>query len=965
MKNDCPLQAICLQETWFSPETDLSLYIILGYHMISTGRYASNHGGLVIYLNKKWEYKLKSDVTESKLWERQIIEIFDPNKTQKNKLVIGNIYRPPYNSRDSLDTFMMEFNSTLLENHTNSQKVYMCGDYNVDLLKLNSTPFNENYFDNILSAGYIPKITLPTRLSENSTLIDNIFTTNLSTDLSAYILDMHISDHQPIILFTGDGLPPTRAKYITIRTNTDDRKDHFKQCFHNKHVFDQLDTNIHIPDPNYNYEILEHALKETRSECFPERRVRFNDKKHKKTPWITNGILRSINTRNKLYKKLKNTKIDSPNYITNKTNFNKYRNTLNKTITNAKRVYYKEIFNLYKHDMKKTWGVISETLNRKVKNSVAETMTINGQDCSNKEIIVEEFNKNFATVGEKIEQNIRKHEGSHYRNYLTNDIRCNFAFHLIDNNATMRIIKNTKISTSKGHDRISSELLRLITNDISKCITVIINQSLTSGIFPNSLKIAKVTPIFKKENNKLITNYRPISVLPVISKIFETVIHEQLSEYFISNNLFCPQQYGFRKNSSTELAALELLDRVLDQMDKHKIPINFHIDLSKAFDSLRHDILLDKLTYYGVTHPAKKLIESYLSNRKQFVQVGNIKSTMKQVSTGVPQGSIVGPLLFNICINDIVKASSKFAFILYADDTTLNSTLDLFGNDTEEIQNSIISELKKVFKWLDVNKLCLNVSKSKFMLFQMPQKRVPHLLFSIDRMHIEQVTEFNFLGLIIDSNLNWKAHLSAIGNKISRVIGLLRKLKYIFPKQVLHSIYNSLIMQHLNYSLLAWGIKSHKIEQLQKKAIRVLYSKSPIAHTEPLFIKMNQTKLSDLYTCQLLKLYYKLYRNKLPRYFDNFLPEFGIHNHTLRNDLIRLPAIRCEFGKMNAKYQMHFRLRELASPLHSTAYPSIGISEDTLDTSIHCFSHYLKTEFVRSYSNRCNINDCFVCNNSN
>ena len=159
--------------------------------------------------------------------------------------------------------------------------------------------------------------------------------------------------------------------------------------------------------------------------------------------------------------------------------------------------------------------------------------------------------------------------------------------------------------------------------------------------------------------------------------------------------MFCPQQYGFRKISSTELAALELLDRVLDQMDKHKIPINFHIDLSKAFDSLRHDILLDKLTYYGVTHPAKKQIESYLSNRKQFVQVGNIKSTMKQVSNGVPQGSIVGPLLFNICINDIVKASSKFAFILYADDTTLNSTLDLFGNDTEEIQNSIISELKK------------------------------------------------------------------------------------------------------------------------------------------------------------------------------------------------------------------------------------------------------------------------------
>ena len=203
---------------------------------------------------------------------------------------------------------------------------------------------------------------------------------------------MHITDHQPIILFTSVDLPPTGTKYITIRTNTDDRKDHFKQCFHNKHVFDQLDTNIHIPDLKYNYEILEHAPKETHSECFPERRVRFNDKKHNKTPWITNRILRSINTRNKLYKKLKKIKIDFPNYITKKTNFNKYRNTLNKTITNVKFIYYKEIFNLYKNDLKKTWGVISETLNRKVKNSAPETMTITGQDCSNKEIIVEKCN---------------------------------------------------------------------------------------------------------------------------------------------------------------------------------------------------------------------------------------------------------------------------------------------------------------------------------------------------------------------------------------------------------------------------------------------------------------------------------------------------------------------------------------------------------------------------------------------
>ena len=166
----------------------------------------------------------------------------------------------------------------------------------------------------------------------------------------------------------------------------------------------------------------------------------------------------------------------------------------------------------------------------------------------------------------------------------------------------------------------------------------------------------------------------------------------------------------FEKNSSTELAALELLDKVLDQMDKHKIPIHFHIDLSKAFDSLRHDILLDKLTYYGVTHPAKKTNRELLEQSQTVCSGWQHKVHNEEVSTEVPQGSIVGHLFFNICINDIVKASSKFAFILYTDDTTLNSgTLDLFGNDTAEIQNSIISELEKIFKWLDVNKLCLNV----------------------------------------------------------------------------------------------------------------------------------------------------------------------------------------------------------------------------------------------------------------
>ena len=159
----------------------------------------------------------------------------------------------------------------------------LCGDYNVGLLKVNITQCNDNYFDNILSAGYISKVTLPTKLSENITLIDNVSTTNLNSDLSAYTLDIHISDHQTVVLFTNDDLPPSRPRYLTIRANTDDRKNNFRQCFH-KHTFDQLDKDLHVTDPNYNYEMLEHALKDTHSECFPERRVKFNSKNITKRP---------------------------------------------------------------------------------------------------------------------------------------------------------------------------------------------------------------------------------------------------------------------------------------------------------------------------------------------------------------------------------------------------------------------------------------------------------------------------------------------------------------------------------------------------------------------------------------------------------------------------------------------------------------------------------------------------------
>ena len=249
----------------------------------------------------------------------------------------------------------------VLEYQSTSQKAYIYGDYNIDLLKVNDLKFNEEYFHDILSAGYILTITLPTRLSAFSSLIDNIFTANLSTDISACILNVHISDHQ-LLFYSNDEVPLSRTKYITIATNSDKAKTKFCLTFQNKQVLEKLDNNN--DDPNHNHQILEESLIDSHNECFDTRVVKFNYKEHKISPWMTNGVLKSINHKNRFYKNFKQFKPDSFIYTEKQLYFNRYRNELKKTITHTKISYYKDLFKQYKFDMKKTWAVLSEILNR-------------------------------------------------------------------------------------------------------------------------------------------------------------------------------------------------------------------------------------------------------------------------------------------------------------------------------------------------------------------------------------------------------------------------------------------------------------------------------------------------------------------------------------------------------------------------------------------------------------------------
>ncbi len=293
--------------------------------------------------------------------------------------------------------------------------------------------------------------------------------------------------------------------------------------------------------------------------------------------------------------------------------------------------------------------------------------------------------------------------------------------------------------------------------------------------------------------------------MPALSKIFEKVIFKQLYQFVQEKQLLYNAQYGFRTEHSTEFATLELIDRVIVEMDKNNTPLNIFLHLSKAFDTLDDKILLKKLNYYGINGVAYNLMESYLTNRKQYVDVDDVKLEMLMVTTGVPQGSILGPLLFIIYVNDIANANNFFNFIIYADDTTLSTTTEVILNNinNDNIESKINSELACINEWLKYNKLSLDISKCKYVIFHKPQKRINQLQLNIENIAIDRVSDFNFLGLTINEHLNWKSHTDKLSNKISKTMGVLNKLKHFVPLNARVMIYNSLILSHLKYCILA------------------------------------------------------------------------------------------------------------------------------------------------------------------
>lgn len=852
IENNCDILAV--SETWLDSDISSHAVSIDGYNFLRRDR-GSRGGGVAFYISKKFKYEIiNTPNTIEQLWATVHVN-------SMNKIACGVVYRPPnYNCAKFLDELEGSISSCLPQ----SDDIFCLGDLNIDVSKPD-THSADLLFALINDLQLTQLINDPTRITENSsTIIDLILTNNIDRVLLSGVENCTFSDHDGVFTTLSFSKPKPIFRYCRIFKNV----DLDSLCLELKSK--NLDTIFYIKNIEEKLKFLNGAILSVFNAFAPIRLVKFTKPP---APWLTHNIRLLMTLRDNAKKKHKQTKLPA-HWEYYKT----LRNYTTQAIRNEKKAYFSHV--CQNNNSKQLWKELKR-LNISNNNNSKIEIPDNLNDPN-------ELNKFFIESVPKVSKDNSNLINFYNSNVIGTVEADSFNFDLVNHEKILSSLN--KINTnSMGADEINLHMLKICYPVIKNHLLHIINCCLLENYFPAKWKIAHVIPLPKSAKVEQYKDLRPISLLPTLSKILESIMSQQIKQYLKNNNLMPPHQSGFRARHSCTTALLKITDDIIQATDENKLTVLVLLDYSKAFDCVNYNILLSMLHFHGFSSNAVKLLETYLIGRTQMVKRNDTLSSSLELSRGVPQGSILGPLLFCLYTATLNRHISHCRIHTYADDTQVYLSFD--PKDLIASVHNINSDLQSIYNVSLEHELILNANKTKVLLFGTNatcQKYQNMININLNGVDVDYSSEARNLGLIMDNNFRYKKHVS---NCIQKAYGNLRVL---YPHRAYLNINTktklceTLVLSQFNfcgpiYSPCLDSVDSYRIQKVQNSCLRYIFGIRKYEHISHKLKDLKWLNMRNRFLLQSLSLFHSIITFKEPQYlYEKISFRTDIHNINIR-----------------------------------------------------------------------------------